>query len=377
MGYHVVLNRPTNLKQISEDARAGLRPRHSMALLAEELDAHVHDSTGLKPSRLDRCIGALTRTRPIWWTIARGLRSKLRPGDVVFCTGEDVGVPVAALCGGLPGVSVSMMVHYVDRWKGRIALRLFGMRRKVAMFYAVAMPQLDFISRFLKVPAGQLTFVWDQTDTHFFSPPATSSGETESHDHRPIIMSVGLEQRDYASLATATKDLQVDVRISGYSADTRILDKAFPKEIPENFSRRFYPWTDLLQLYREADIAVVSLYPNNHAAGVQALMEALACGRPVVVTATDGLQKYIASSEFVRAVPTGNPHELGKAIADLLSRPEQRQRLGECASAIARERHTLEAYIRALAGSLRGLSRSAPMSSGAVAPIRERSGVGR
>ncbi|MEM5838768.1 hypothetical protein AAHH59_10735, partial [Pediococcus acidilactici] len=54
----------------------------------------------------------------------------------------------------------------------------------------------------------------DQTDTIFFRPSPASLDKP-----RPVIASVGLEKRDYRTLAAATSDLDVDVKISGFSRD--------------------------------------------------------------------------------------------------------------------------------------------------------------
>jgi glycosyltransferase involved in cell wall biosynthesis len=350
MTYHIVLNRPTDLQAVTQKAREGLNPRHSMAELATALGARVHDGAGLAPGLADKILGKATRTSPLWWAIARKLRSETQPGDAIFCTGEDIGVPVASLCGH-NGVKVAMMAHYVDRLKGRLALGLFNVRRRAALVCAVSRPQVTFLQRFLGFSADKAPFVWDQTDTQFFSPGPQTPGKT-----RPVIMSVGLEQRDYGSLAAATADLDVDVQISGFSADTKVISRAFPAEMPANMSRRFYPWPDLLQLYRDADLVVVSLFPNNYAAGVQFLMEALACGRPVVATATTGLDGYLDAPEAIRLVPTGDPAKMREAIVDLLDQPQTRAQMSEAAAALARHRHRLEDYVGVLAQAMRGLA---------------------
>jgi hypothetical protein len=89
----------------------------------------------------------------------------------------------------------------------------------------------------------------EQTDTQFFT-PGSVSGEKK----RQTVVSVGLEKRDCRLLATATADLDVDVKISGFSKDAKALSQAFPDTMPENMSRQFYESPDLVQLYRDADL---------------------------------------------------------------------------------------------------------------------------
>lgn len=352
MAYHIVLNRPMDLAAAAKGADEGLNPGNSMAELQQLLGAEVHDGSDVVPDWLDKSIGRLTRMSPHWWSIARKLRRDVKPGDVIFCTGEDIGLPVAALCGGSPDVKVTIMSHSVDSKKKKLALRLFRARERVSVFFAVSQSQVSFLRRFLRLGADRVQFIWDQTDTHFFTPGPASPEKT-----RPVVMSVGLERRDYSTLAKATADLDIDVRISGYSADTRVLSRAFPHVLPANMTRRFYSWPDLLQLYRDADIVVVSLFPNNYAAGVQGFMEAMACGRPVVVTATEGLEGYLQHGGPVRLVLPGDPTAMKKAISELLATPSDTAPLFEQMFELARERHSCEQYVSTVAATLRSLVR--------------------
>jgi glycosyltransferase involved in cell wall biosynthesis len=352
MTFHIVFNGPTDLATASENAAKGIGPRHSMAQLAGVLDAKVHDGAGLTPTALDRLSGKATRTAPLWWAIARALRREVEPGDVIFCTGEGVGVPVALLCGTLRGVRVAIMAHFADRSRSKkLALKLLQIRRAVALFFAVSLPQARFLREFLGLSERRALFVWDHTDTEFFKPGPASTAKA-----RPIIASVGLEQRDYATLAEATADLDLDVRISGFSRDTKVLDRAFPDVMPANMSRRFYAWPELQQLYRDADIMVVSVFPNRYAAGVQAFMEALSSGRPVIATATEGLEGYLDNADAMRVVPSGDAKAMRAAILELLSNPDERQRLAQNAARLARERHASERYVETLASALRQLA---------------------
>ena len=62
---------------------------------------------------------------------------------------------------------------------------------------------------------------------------------------------------------------------------------------------------------------VVSARENRYAAGVQSLMEALACGRPVVATATEGLRAYLDEVHVARVTP-GDPVAMRAAILSVL-----------------------------------------------------------
>lgn len=348
MAFHIVLNRPSSLEQIHTEALEGLRPRHSMVELSQVLDAKIHDGTNIALTAMDRALGKVTRMNPLWWAIARSVRSEISVGDVIFCTGEDIGAPVALLCGAK--ASVAMTVHSADSLKKRIAFKLLRVNKKSAKFFAVADSQIKALHDMHGIHTKKTTFLWDQTDTRYFSPGA---GRVSA---RPLIMSIGLERRDYTNLAKATSGLDVDVKITGFSADTRTSSQAFPTSLQANMTRAFYSWPDLLELYRSADIVVVSLFPNNYAAGVQGLMEAMSCGKPVIVTATEGLKPYLDQADAMCIVPPQDAISLRRAILDLLNNPHERQRLSDRGKALAAERYSLESYLSVLSQSLRALA---------------------
>lgn len=347
MNYHIALSRPIDLEGIARDAQARKYPRHVMWGLSQRLGAVIHQ-TGVHPVLpLDK-IRAKIAGRPEHWALARALSSQLKSDDLIFCTGEDVGIPVATLCGAKRNrPKIVVFIHNIDRLRGRVALKLFRLADKIDLFIACARPQADFLHRYLRLPEARIYLLPDQTDTTFFTP-----GPVSLNKLRPIIASVGLEKRDYRSLADATSDLDIDVKISGFSRDASALAQVFPKTLPDNMSRRFYEWPELLQLYRDADLVVVSLVDNKYAAGIQALLEAMACRRPVVVTRTHGLIEYLAPSGIATVVNPGDPAGLRQAIISLLNNPQSAEAQAQRGYELVLEQHNSERYIEALATRL-------------------------
>ena len=67
-----------------------------------------------------------------------------------------------------------------------------------------------------------------------------------------------------------------------------------------------------------------------------AAVEAMACGRPVVASATGGLPEVVIDGETGLLVPAGDVGALRDALRALLSDPVLRRRLGEAARRRAR-----------------------------------------
>ncbi|WP_242725772.1 glycosyltransferase [Microcoleus vaginatus] len=143
--------------------------------------------------------------------------------------------------------------------------------------------------------------------------------------------------------------------MSGFSKDAKALSKAFPDTLPENMSRKFYEWPDLLQLYRDADVIAVCLVDNKYAAGVQALLEAMACKRPVVMTRTQGMVDYLAAPDIAKVVNVGDAAGLREAIVHLLKNPQEAESQAQRGYEMVVNQHSSERYVDVLAQKLRSL----------------------
>jgi glycosyltransferase involved in cell wall biosynthesis len=347
MRFHILLSRANQLAQQAEQASLGKAPRHAVWLLSNTLNASIHEPSQLPAKGLDKFRARVMPTGDLW-SLARNVRAIARPSDVIFCPSEAGGLQLGAVYGANEArPRIAVVVHNVDRPRARLAMKLWRIDRKVDLFLAVSDSQVDFLRRYLNLSSDRVRLIWDHTDTKFFSPgPATAK-------LRPLIVSVGLEQRDYKTLAAATCDLDVEVRISGYSKDAAAMSRTFPKELPHNMSRRFYEWTELLQLYRDADIVVVSCHENKYAAGVQSLMEAMACNKPVIATTTAGLKGNF--SESILGVRPGNPSEMREAIVGLLNDSPGAETRALAGRTLALKRYSIDRYVSEVETILRSM----------------------
>lgn len=348
MAYHIALSRPFDLAGINQEAQQGKRPRHTMWDLSQKLGAIVHQPENHPISLLDRLSARLVG-QPEHWAMARVMVSKLADDDVVFCAGEDIGFPLAILCKfaqKTPKLAVAVMAP--DRPRVRAVSKLFGLGHSISLFITNTQLKAMALRQHLNLAGDRVYQLPEQTDVKFFNPGAVSPTK-----QRPIIASAGLEQRDYQTLADATRDLDVDVRICAVSpnasAKTRV---AFPDPVPSNMEARHYDWHDLLQLYRDADIVAVSLLDNHYSAGLTTLMEAMACRKPVVMTRTSGLAEELIDRGVVRGVQPGDAAGMQRAIAELLSDPQQAETLAQRGYEVLLQEHTSERQIEELAEKL-------------------------
>ncbi len=92
----------------------------------------------------------------------------------------------------------------------------------------------------------------------------------------------------------------------------------------------------LAELYRMSDV-VVSV-PSSDATPVSVL-EAMACGRPVVCSDLASIQEFITSGKNGWLVPVGESQPLAEAICDLVDQPAHAQALGKEARQVVERRY--------------------------------------
>ena len=239
MALHLVLSPGIDLDEFRRQSEQGLCPRHSMAVIADRCDAIVHipHPERDRPNAFDRMRSRLFGAGETW-AMARRLADRLGPDDVVFCQSESVGLPLAALLGkGSRRPKLFVFGHNVTSRRTRVSARLFGLARRVNAIGVCCSSQAEFLRSDLKIAESRIHLLLEHVDNRFFSPGPASPDKA-----RPVVVGVGLEERDYRTLAEACRDLDVDVRISGYSRYAKMLSRSLPDPLPSNMSRRFYSY---------------------------------------------------------------------------------------------------------------------------------------
>jgi glycosyltransferase involved in cell wall biosynthesis len=349
--FHIAMTWAKDYDEIDRLAALGQGPRHAVPALVHRLGAILHQANrdAQAVSRSDRLRSRLIGT-PNCWAFARDVAPRLGSGAMVYCLDAEVGVPLAAaLRRRSSRPKLAVFLHNLDRPRGRLASRLLRVADTVDLFISCCSSQLEFVRDWLKVSEDRTFLLLEHLDNRFFTPGPPDPGKT-----RPVIAAVGLERRDYRTLAAATRDLNADVRVAGWSAYARKLAKTLPPEVPANMALRSYKPTELVQLYRDADVVVVSMFPNKYA-GITALIEGLACGRPVVATRTRGLVDYLAQPDGISVVEPGDPAAMREAIVRLLEHPDEARAQAHRGYESAGRRYDFDRYIETVARRLEAL----------------------
>jgi glycosyltransferase involved in cell wall biosynthesis len=186
-------------------------------------------------------------------------------------------------------------------------------------------PQLPLLERL--VPPGRCVFIPHGVDTEFFAP------KPEPEEKRPVVLSVGAHRRDFPTLIGVARTLRARrpeavVRLIAppAAADAVKRDGAAAVETLSGIGDE-----ELLAQYRAA---AVVLLPLEAATANNALLEAMACARPIVVTDLADLRDY-ATEAAAWFAPPGDVAAHADAVLALLDDPERRARMAAEARAEA------------------------------------------
>ncbi|WJM17338.1 glycosyltransferase family 4 protein [Microbacterium arborescens] len=194
----------------------------------------------------------------------------------------------------------------------RTAQRLLMQRilRRARGLWVLSEAQLPHLQQWLGPGAPTSRYIRFGIDEDFF--------QLADYPSDPLIVSVGGDRdRDTASLYKAL----------GSVADTHpavraIVQTSSPLPPPPNTTAvPHLSHIELRELYRRATVVVVATLPNLHASGMTVSLEAMATGRPVVITATPGLEDYIEDGATGTLVRSHEPQGLARAISRYLDAP--------------------------------------------------------
>ena len=201
--------------------------------------------------------------------------------------------------------------------------------------------QKNIFQEILKIPEGKIAFLPYSVDCNFFRP----SNEDNAGD---FILSVGSADRDNTLLRRVISDLPgiklietgkgvSEIKFSENSSlnqqkntedKIRILSVSFEK---------------LRDLYQKCLFAVLPILPTtDQPAGLTSLLEAMAMGKPVIISKGLTTEDYIINHKNGILVEPGNFKQLKKSITELINNPKERSRIGENARKSVENKFTLE-----------------------------------
>lgn len=226
---------------------------------------------------------------------------------------ERLGAPAALVDGRARHICVA---HNFNRQRELFERATHWMRRSERIVVVASRQREKIVD--CGVREESVVTIGDYVDTAFFDPATHGHAEFPGVPTGPFALAVGQENRDHSLVLGAVRDARVEAILVPSSSWVTTSD--LPRPLPPGVSvRTGIPYTELRALYAAAAVVIVAVQPGTeYAAGVNGLLEALAMGKPVVVTNTPGLRDYL-DERFMRIVPAGDRGAAAEAVRTLMT----------------------------------------------------------
>lgn len=213
----------------------------------------------------------------------------------------------------------------------------------------------DKLKADMAIPEGKLITIPWAVDTDFYATIGELDMDGLPHD-KPIVISAGKTDRDYKTLMEASRHLDCELQIF-------CSERAIPKDyqIPDNVALQYgrkdttaLPYRQLLGHYRQARVVAIPVDKVNEGlVGYTSLLEAMAMGKPVVMTRHD----YIDIDIEQEGIGVwADPKDVGQwrdAIGHLLAHPDEADQMGQRARRLCEEKYDVKHYASRVADVFR------------------------
>jgi glycosyltransferase involved in cell wall biosynthesis len=316
---------------------------HRVLALAPELADH----RGLGPALLGAHDVIVTPIEPVLMMLALGLRDGPPASG-----GGGGGAPSLVLI--LMGCEKRICRSWVPAATRRVLRWLFD---RLAAIVVLGEGERDFLVAERLAPADRIHVIPFGVDARFWRPagPGERGGDDGS------ILAIGNDDgRDWPTLLAAAGDRPLRLHTL----------LPVPRPLGANVTLTRGDWSgggglsdaDVRELYRTSRLVVVPLKDCSQPQGQSVALQAMACGRAVVLTATRGLwtPHLMVHARNCWLVPPGDRKELASAIDRLWTDRDLREGIGEQARITVERHFTSDRMARDLATLIRAVARPAP-----------------
>lgn len=265
--------------------------------------------------------------------------------DVVLTTGEDIGIPFAALLRTSSArCAHTMIAHTLAPRKKQIFFKAGDVARRIDRILAYSSSEETLMRGKLGIPASKVQRIYYHADEQFFHPRDTPVEPR-------LVCAAGQLLRDYDTLVEAVRERPIQVQIAAGSPwIERKLEpsRVLPPNVRWGKLNRF----ELRELYARSALAVVPILQNEYQTGIATILEMMAMGKCVIATRTRGQTDTIVDGETGVYVPPSDPLALRATIERLLDAPAEAARIGRAARKFVEEHAGLDRFVERLATAM-------------------------
>ena len=285
-------------------------------------------------------------------------RRRANAADVILSTVDTVGIPLVLLrhFGFIrrPMVYVSIgLPERLAQLRNEAVRRLYARAfRRVERIVCYGFEEAQRLEAWLGADSSSVQFIPFGVDTELFRPDASARLSTD-------VLSVGRDtQRDFMPVVEfARRHPDRSVRVVTTADHARRLG-----DTPENLDVVMdISLAQVRDLMAAARVVALPVRPNTYSGATATLVQAMAMGKPVVVSAVGAIAGGYHLRDGVNCVmiPPNTSGGFDQAIARLLSDPRLAASMGEAARRSVVEHHRWECYVEAMARAVLGAAQPA------------------
>lgn len=342
----ILLAKAPNL-DLEEEVRRGDIPRIEYLELARAIDAEILDFHSVAVSTHPLVVAA-RKKGPLYGLAMLGILRR-HEVDHIYATGEDIGMPLAAMCHATRWMGhVTVVIHQCDTPKRRFILRALG-QNVWRNLICLGREQWRILVDEIGLPASKVHRFDQWLDARFYDPALATPVEGPGE----FAFSCGRESRDYPTLQKAAEGLPYSFHVvaSGWAPHAGF-DPATGITSGSNITlaQGAVSYRALRDLYARSRFVVVPLNQVNYAAGVTSICEGMSMGKAIIVADSAGIRDYVKDGISGLVYPVGDAHALRRAIETLWNDPARCAEMGAHNRRWVERVHSTDEYVRRVAG---------------------------
>jgi glycosyltransferase involved in cell wall biosynthesis len=284
------------------------------------------------------------RRLPGWAKVALEVHRRRDEYDAIVTWSDRLSLSLMALDRLQPGAKPHIaLLYWFSRPSVRMTLRALGDRSLQGMVTWPTVQRAYAIDR-LGIPPSKLYLVKHFVDQLFWTAP-------EQPVETDMICGAGSEMRDYPTLLEAIRGTDLvchiatdHVRVDRLGFARRVGAEAFARDAPPNVTIGRRPPQELRKLYARSRFVVVPLRPSDTDNGITVILEAMAMGKPVICSRTEGQVDVIQEGKTGIFVPAGDAEALRRAMLELWNDPARAREMGARGRAYIEQHHSLDKF---------------------------------
>ena len=259
--------------------------------------------------------------------------------DTYISLSERIGIPLGMILARRKRRSAHLMIaHRLGTRAKHLLAGATGWQRGVDRMITLCSTQLRHAERLAPGRASMIKAGY--IDERFYHP--TDSPQED------FVLSVGSENRDYATLVNAVLRTTLKLKVLSSSPWCR---KTQPSLGALSGQVEFLPrvsYADVRDLYQRARLVVVPLHDVEYAAGLSGVMEALCMHKPLIVSSSRGIADYIVDGQNACVVQPHDADGLASALRAVSEDEGLAAALRQGAAITVRDYANQTAYVKAL-----------------------------